>query len=473
MPPLPLNVLLIDDKKEFLSETAAILRPHFRVTVSSSPLRAVRLVRRGGIDLVLTTLVMRELDGFEVIRRIRGAGMRLPIIMITGYGDENSAIEASRLGANDYLDKPVEPPELVARIRRALAPVDAAGPAGAPSIVTTDPAMRRVLDLAARVSRYDSRVLITGETGTGKELVAKSIHLQSSRRDEPFIEVNCAAIPANLIESEFFGHERGAFTGATERRAGRFEEAGGGTIFLDEIGELGRGLQAKLLHVLQTGEFNRVGGSRVLRSSARVIAATNRDLFRDVSAGRFRADLFYRLNVVTLEIPPLRERAGDVPLLADFFASRLAGRGAPPLRFHPDALVLLQRHPWPGNVRELEHLVERLAVMQGGGEVRPGHLPPHFREVRPGLAAADASTSALPYREALTSFERSYFQDVLAVAGGNLAAAARRAGMDRSHFFRKIQALGLHQRTRAPIERQPRRADSPSGPGRGAARRVS
>lgn len=444
------NILVVDDNKEFLSETSAILRPHFHVTVCSSPLRAVRLVRRGGIDLVLTTLVMRELDGFEVIRRIRGAGLRLPIIMITGRGDENSAIEATRLGANDYLDKPVAPPELVARIRRALVPPPASAVSdAAPSIVTADPAMRRVLELAGRVAAYDSRVLITGETGTGKELVAKTIHASSPRRAAPFVEVNCAAIPASLIESELFGHERGAFTGATERRTGRFEEAGEGTIFLDEIGELGRGLQAKLLHVLQTGEFSRVGGSRVLRSGARVLAATNRDLFRDVSAGRFRADLFYRLNVVTLEIPPLRERAGDITMLVEFFAARLAARGRPPLRFAAEALDCLRRHPWPGNVRELEHLVERLAVMLGGGEVRPQDLPGHFRE---SVAAGSASTvtGSLPYRDALSAFERAYFQDLLAASGPNLAAAARRAGMDRSHFFRKIQALGLHQRTRSP-----------------------
>jgi hypothetical protein len=412
-------------------------------------LRAVRFVRRGGIDLVLTTLAMRELDGFEVFSRIRGAGLRLPIIMISGRGDEYSSIEAMRLGANDYLDKPVAAQELVARIRRGMEGAVAPGRSGAPSIVTSDPAMRRVLDLAARVAAYDSRVLITGETGTGKELVAQSIHALGPRREAPFIEVNCAAIPANLIESELFGHERGAFTGATERRIGRFEEAGAGTIFLDEIGELGRGLQAKLLHVLQTGEFSRVGNSRMLRSSARVIAATNRDLAREVSAGRFRADLFYRLNVVALEIPPLRERAGDIPLLAEFFAARLASRGRQPLRFSDEIIERMGRHPWPGNVRELEHLVERLTVMMGGGEVRPEDLPAAFREA--GSGPAGVAGGALPYREAVIAFERAYFQDIIAAAGSNLAAAARRAGMDRSHFFRKVMSLGLHKRTRSPL----------------------
>lgn len=393
---------------------------------------------------------MRELDGFEVIRRIRGAGLRLPIIMITGRGDENSSIEAIRLGANDYLDKPVAPEELIARIRRALVPTAPLADGAAPSIVTGDPSMRRVLDLAARVATYDSRVLITGETGTGKELVAKSIHALSERRAAPFVEVNCAAIPATLIESELFGHERGAFTGATERRIGRFEEAGEGTIFLDEIGELSRGLQAKLLHVLQTGEFSRVGGSRVVHSSARVISATNRDLFREVSAGRFRADLFYRLNVVSLEIPPLRERAGDVALLADFFAARLVARGRVPIRFTVEAMECLCRHPWPGNVRELEHLVERLTVVLEGGEVRVTDLPSQFRELAAGPSAGRSGGAAsVSFRDALLAFERAYFQDVLAAAGPNMAAAARRAGMERSHFFRKVQSLGLHQRTRA------------------------
>jgi len=442
------NILVVDDQKVFLSETAALLRPHFHPTTCSSPLRAVRLVKRGGVDLVVTTLVMRELDGFEVIRRIRGAGLRLPIIMITGFGDENSVIEAMRLGADDYLDKPFEPQELISRIRRVLHTASPPSSMGAPPIVTGDPQMRRVLHLAARVAGYDSRVLITGETGTGKELVAKSIHALSARRSEPFIEVNCAAIPASLIESELFGHERGAFTGATERRIGRFEEAGAGTIFLDEIGELGRGLQAKLLHVLQTGEFSRVGSSRTLKSTARVIAATNRDLMREVSAGRFRADLFYRLNVVALEVPPLRERVDDIPLLVDFFAGRLASRRRAPLRFGPEVLARLCRHPWPGNVRELEHLVERLSVLVDGVEVRLSDLPVHLRD-----GGADLGTGGLVppgYQEAFQAFERAYFQGLLAASGPNLAAAARQAGMDRSQFFRKVTALGLHQRTRVP-----------------------
>jgi DNA-binding NtrC family response regulator len=451
----PRNILVVDDQKTFLSEAAALLRPHFHTTTCSSPLRAVRLAKRGNVDLVLTTLVMRELDGFEVIRRIRGAGLRLPVIMITGFGDENSAIEATRLGADDYLDKPVEPQELISRIRRAL---DAASPVsplsmGAPSIVTGDPQMRRVLHLAARVAGYDSRVLITGETGTGKELVAKSIHSLSARRSEPFIEVNCAAIPASLIESELFGHERGAFTGATERRTGRFEEAGAGTIFLDEIGELGRGLQAKLLHVLQTGEFSRVGSSRTLKSMARVIAATNRDLVREVSAGRFRADLFYRLNVVSLEVPPLREREGDIPLLVDFFAERLAARRGAPLRFSPAVLQRLCRHPWPGNVRELEHLVERLSVIVEGGEAGLSDLPAHLRQSEADADTGAAGSSKATYQEAFLAFERAYFQGLLEASGPNLAAAARLAGIDRSQFFRKVTALGLHQRTRAPKAR--------------------
>jgi len=444
---------VVDDQKAFLSEAAALLRPHFHTTTCSSPLRAVRLAKGGSVDLVLTTLVMRELDGFEVIRRIRGAGLRLPVIMITGFGDENSAIEATRLGANDYLDKPVEPQELISRIRRALAAALPPPFAGAPAIVTGDPQMRRVLDLAARVAAYDSRVLITGETGTGKELVAKSIHALSTRRGEPFVEVNCAAIPGSLIESELFGHERGAFTGATERRTGRFEEAGAGTIFLDEIGELGRGLQAKLLHVLQTGEFSRVGSSRTLKSVARVIAATNRDLVREVSAGRFRADLFYRLNVVSLEVPPLREREGDIPLLVDFFAERLAARRSAPLRFSPAVLQRLCRHPWPGNVRELEHLVERLSVIVEGGEAGPSDLPAHLRQSEADADTGAAGSSKATYQEALLAFERAYFQGLLEASGPNLAAAARLAGIDRSQFFRKVTALGLHQRTRAPKAR--------------------
>ncbi len=268
------------------------------------------------------------------------------------------------------------------------------------------------------------------------------LHARSQRAREPFVDVNCAAIPPNLLESELFGHERGAFTGATERRVGRFEEAGEGTLFLDEIGELGITMQSKLLRVLQTGDFSRVGGSRNLRSQARVIAATNRDLSQEVQAGRFRADLYYRLNVVTLEVPPLRQRFGDIPILVRHFSRKFVQPGHEPLGFTSEAMQCLCAYGWPGNVRELEHLIERLSVLVTRGEVRLSDLPAHFQGVSESAPVAPMPTNR-PYHEALHEFQRTYFQNLIAASHGNLAAAARQAGMDRSQFFRKVQSLRL------------------------------
>ncbi|CAN5823933.1 sigma-54 dependent transcriptional regulator [soil metagenome] len=444
--PSAVRVLVTDDIPDFLREMAAILRPVFSVSVCSSPLRAVRLARQGECDILITTLIMREMDGFEVIRRVRGNGLSLPIIMITGRGDENTSIEAVRLGANDYLNKPVEPDELRARIHRVLAeatPSTKEEPKGVPLVVTQDATMLRVLDLCSRVAKSDSRVLILGETGTGKELFAKTLHAKSTRLKDPFVEVNCAAIPSNLIESELFGHERGAFTGATERRIGRFEEAGKGTLFLDEVGELGIALQSKLLRVLQTGDYSRVGGTKGLKSEARVVAATNRDLEEEVRAGRFRADLYYRLNVVTLEVPPLRDRFSDIPLLVDHFNHKFTQEKSRTLSFSSQAMRHLCDYRWPGNVRELEHLIERLSVLFPGQDIGEADLPSHLQQAAAQKRSSEPPAISRLYHEALRDFETHYFQGLIGSTNGNLAAAARLAGMDRSQFFRKVTALGL------------------------------
>jgi DNA-binding NtrC family response regulator len=439
----------VDDTSEFLRETSAALRPHFKVTTCSSPLRALRLVGKGRVDLVITTLVMRELDGFEVIRRLRGSGSTLPVIMITGRGNENSAVEAMRLGADDYLNRPVLEEELVARVRRVLSARELKQhphrDAGVPRVVTQDPQMLRVLELCERAAGSDSRVLILGETGTGKELIAKTIHALSGRNRAQLVEVNCAAIPANLLESELFGHEKGAFTGATERRIGRFEEAKGSTLFLDEIGELNHPLQSKLLRVLQSGEFSRVGSSGVLRSDARVIAATNRDLEQESLSGRFRQDLYYRLNVIALSVPPLRERSGDIPALVEYFSRKFSVSNKPPLAFSLPVMRLLEDYHWPGNIRELEHLVERLTVLSSGHPVGVADLPAHLQ---PGAGARPTTLHGEGYHQALREFEIGYFRSVIQSSGHNLAAAARTAQMDRSQFFRKIKSLGLHETSR-------------------------
>ncbi len=442
------HILVLDDVPEFCHELRAHLKDHCgQVTVCTSPVRALRRLKAEQPDLFITTLMMRELGGFDVVRRARGQGSTLPIVMITGYGNEQTPIEAMRLGCSDYLEKPVAPAELRARLGKILSVQQrpAAGPAApATPLLSEDPAMKSVLETVAAVAPSDSRVLILGETGTGKQLVAQAVHDASPRRAAPFVEVNCAAIPENLLESELFGHERGAFTGATERRTGRFEEADDGTLFLDEIGEMSFSVQSKLLRVLQDGRFSRVGGSAVLRSRARVIAATNRDLQQEVEAGRFRADLFYRLHVITLTLPPLRRRPGDVPLLAGHFLRRFRGSRTPALSLTPEALRRLHHYAWPGNVRELEHLMERFAVLHPGPLIDVADLPERIVRETAGLPADNPDVLLQgDYAAARAAFELAYLRSTLKAARGNMAAAARLAGLDRSHYFRLVRRQGL------------------------------
>ena len=439
-----LPILVVDDIPEFVAEMKNLLTAAgFAVTGRLSPLRAIKDVRRGGYSMLITTLVMKELGGFDVIRRVRNGGSAIPILMITGYGSDEAAIEATRLGATDYMNKPVAPQELIARVKRILH--TAAQPAAVSKqvgeLVSQDPAMQSVLELVKTVANSSSRVLILGETGTGKQLIAKAIHHESPRRNEPFVDINCAAIPDTLLESELFGHEKGAFTGADRRRIGRFEEAGDGTIFLDEIGEMSYGTQSKLLKVLQDGKFSRVGGEEQLQCRARVITATNRDLEREAAEGRFRMDLFYRLHVVTIALPALRKRQGDVPLLANHFLKQFSTGGAE-RQFSPEALTVLQRYSWPGNVRELENLVERVAVLSRGPIIGVDALPERVVQQSMGSAASAIKFSG-PYGTAKEQFEREYVRSVLAQAMGNMAAAARMADMDRSQFFRMVKRLGM------------------------------
>ena len=443
------HILVLDDVPEFCHELRRHLKDHCRrVTVCTGPLRALRRLKSERPDLFVTTLMMRELGGFDVVRRARGQGSTLPIVMITGYGNAQTPIEAMRLGCSDYLEKPVSPDELRARLGKILAaqqrPAGRPESAPAPALLSADPAMGAVLETVAAVAPSESRVLILGETGTGKQLVAQAVHDASPRRAGPFVEVNCAAIPESLLESELFGHERGAFTGATDRRTGRFEEADGGTLFLDEIGEMSFSVQSKLLRVLQDGRFSRVGGSAVLRSRARVIAATNRDLQQEVGAGRFRADLFYRLHVITLALPPLRRRADDIPLLAEHFLRRFRAPRRPPLTLDPEAALRLRHYAWPGNVRELEHLMERFAVLHPGPVIAVTDLPETI--VRSAAGAPAGPPDLLlhgDYASARAAFELAYLRSTLQGARGNMAAAARLAGLDRSHYFRLVRRQGL------------------------------
>ena len=443
------HILVVDDIPSFCQEVRGYLKDHCRqVTICTSPLRALRRLKTEEPDLFITTLMMRELGGFEVIRRARGQGSTLPIVMITGYGNEKTPIEAMRLGCSDYIEKPIKAEELRARLEKILSaqqqPTIASEAAQATLMISEDPAMRAVFETIGAVAKSDSRVLILGETGTGKQLVAQAIHEKSPRRAKAFVEVNCAAIPENLLESELFGHERGAFTGATERRTGRFEEAHEGTLFLDEIGEMSFTVQSKLLRVLQSGRFNRVGGSATLQSNARVIAATNRDLQKEVEAGRFRADLFYRLHVITLTLPPLRRRSGDVPLLAQHFLRGFRGSRDVPRSIAEDALRRMQHYSWPGNIRELEHLMERFAVLHDRPSIELPDLPEKIvREAGEASRSGPESLLQGDYATARAAFEKAYVRETLKASRGNMAEAARRAGLDRSHYFRLVRRQAI------------------------------
>lgn len=435
------NLLIVDDVPAFCRELKAMLPVRmYRCTVCTDPTRVAVLLAKKNYDLVISTVVMRKMGGFDLIRTIRGEGHSMPIMLITGYGSQKSAIEAQRMGVSDYLYKPVVEEELRARVDRVLAKAaptaDASGAIKLDKLVSRDPAMLSIFETVITIAGSDSRVLILGETGTGKQLIAQAIHSLSARKSEPFVEVNCAAIPENLLESEFFGHERGAFTGAVSRRIGRFEEAREGTLFLDEIGEVDYALQAKLLRVLEDGRYNRVGAGTTLHSRARVIAATNRDLRAASEDGRFRADLFYRLHVISVTVPPLRERKADVPLLTDYFLNKYLSPGRS-LEFSEEALEAMAAYRWPGNVRELEHLVERFSVLHPGPLVRIGDLPDHMRST--SGESGHLFGPGISFREARTRFEKKYVENALKLNDGKMAAASRAAQMDRAQFFRLVR----------------------------------
>ena len=441
------RVLIVDDIPSFLEDVSHTIESAGLLPIPcDDPRNAPALLAEHQPAAMITTLVMREMGGFDLIRRVRGEGASIPIIMVTGYGSAESEREAVRLGCWDYLNKPVDKRELVSRVRRACRHAEPRKPGTHQlgRMVSADASMKSVMQTVEKIAPSRCRVLILGETGTGKQLLAQAIHEKSDRAPQPFVEVNCAAIPENLLESELFGHRRGAFTDASRDRIGRFEQAGEGTIFLDEIGEMPLGLQAKLLHVLEDGQYQRVGDENVRFSNARVIAATNRHLLRDVEAGRFRSDLFYRLNVVSIHLPALRERPGDIPLLIQHFMEMHAAEGSA-FRIDPDAMVRLEQYLWPGNVRELQNVIERFAALKHDEYVKVEDLPPRIL----GEKNAGGATGHLldgPYRKAKQRFEHAYLEQCIRAAEGNFAAAAREAGLDRGQFFRMARRHGLTSR---------------------------
>lgn len=451
------RILVVDDDPascELLSEIFAA--QGWESEAAQTPEQALALAARAQFDLVVSDINLEAAQtGLDILRGLRG---RAPVILVTGFGTLDAAVEASREGAWDFVSKPFKVEEVVATARRALqrAPApDAGGGIVAEALsarneeaglVGRSPAMIELYKEIARVAPSRSTVLVAGESGTGKELVARSIHKHSPRAAASFVPVNCGALTETLLEAELFGHVRGAFTGAERDRKGLWEEAEGGTLFLDEIGETSPVMQVKLLRALQEGEIKRVGAARSINVDARVVAATNRELEAEVKAGRFREDLFYRLSVVTLRVPPLRERRGDIPLLAERFlrrASLNAGR-AGPLRFSGGAVASLAAYDWPGNVRELESAVEYAALRARGTEVAPEDLPPKLRtdEVRAAIARAPLASlyEDLP---GLDELERRYLLHVLERTSGNRTRAAEVLGIDRRTLYRMAERFGV------------------------------
>lgn len=435
------RLLLVDDDRTFRLSTAALLRQDgHEVVEAPDGAVAVETLKTEHFDLILLDLRMPGLDGIGIVEVLRTWGHDTPILMVSGFGTVDTAVNAIHTGADDFLTKPVEPDVLSARVdallsRRPTLPGLEDMERG--DMIGRSAAIRSVLEVVERVAPTDATVLVTGETGTGKELVARAIHAQSERSEGPFIAVNCAALSEGLLESELFGHRKGAFTGAVKDRTGLFEAASGGTILLDEIGDVSAAMQHRLLRVLQERELTPVGDVRPVPVDVRVVAATNRDLRAEMEAGRFRDDLYYRLNVVRIELPPLRARREDIPLIAETFYARVGRR--PHSGCSPLAMRLLQAYRWPGNVRELLAVLESAHIQAGERRIEAQHLP---EEVR-GLNGTHGATAERYRKERPAADEKSAITAALADTGGAKSAAAERLGMSRTTLWRKMKEYGI------------------------------
>ncbi len=452
------RILLVDDEANIRRMVGALLQGEgYETDEAANGTLALTVARETPPDAVLLDLMMPGgPDGLQTLEQLRGVLPDVPVVMMSGKASLSDAVRATKLGAFQFLEKPLTPEGVLVAVRSALELSrtraenrrlhEALGHAD--PLVGESAVMEELRALITRIAPTDARVLITGESGTGKELVAAAIHRRSGRADRPFVTVNSAAIPRDLVESELFGHEKGAFTGAGERRLGRFELADGGTLFLDEVGDLGLEAQAKLLRVLETGVIERVGGERPITVDVRVLAATNKDLTRATREAKFREDLLFRLNVLPVHIAPLRERVEDVPPLVRHFLSRQASRLGRTLAVDTGALQLLGTYPWPGNVRELGNLIERLAILAAGDVITAAEvtrvLPADGASAaRATRAALDAGDSDVPLVAALDQYERQLIAAALSAAKGNVADAARRLSTDRANLYRRMRRLRL------------------------------
>jgi two-component system, NtrC family, nitrogen regulation response regulator NtrX len=452
------HLLLIDDDPNTLASLSRAFRlAGYEATVCDNAARALELLRAERFDVIFSDVVMPGKDGISLLQDIKSMGVTAPVVMISGQASVEAAVRATRLGAADFLEKPLSTEKLLVTIENVLRlrhledeNRDLRRRLGKHEVIWGGPLMERLLAQVERVAASESRVAIMGETGTGKELIARTIHQKSARRAGPFVTLNCAAVPAELIESELFGHEKGSFTGAAGRHIGKFEQAAGGTLFLDEIGDMPLTMQSKLLRVLEEGEVERIGGDKPIPVDARVVVATHRNLEEMVQQGIFRADLFHRVYVFPLLLPPLRERKEEIPVLVEYFASQVAAQnGWREKHFSTEALEILQRYSWPGNVRELRNVVERALLLSLGNAVAADDVNQSLPAARNGQPATDAGTGTLAQR--MEAYEREVLLAELRRSHHHMTNAARALGLERSHLYKKCQQLGIDLRS----ERKP------------------
>lgn len=448
------TICIVDDEPSILNTLSSILEDEgYQVTLAKTGEEALKVIQMEPPDVVILDIWMPELDGLEVLTRVREQFPNMMVIMMSGHGSVETAVKATKLGAYDYLEKPLDLEKVTILLRNALhqrkleeenvnlrVKVERHS-----KLVGASSVMERLRQQIAAAAPTHSRVLISGENGTGKELVARAIHLQSPRHNRPLVEVNCAAIPETLIETELFGHERGAFTGAVSQKRGKFDFADGGTLFLDEIGDMSLATQAKVLRVLEEQQFTRVGGGKLIKVNVRVIAASNKDLQQEIEKGNFREDLFYRLNVLPIEIPPLRARREDIPALTRHFLNVHAEEQGVKLKdITSEALDVLARHEWPGNIRELRNQVERLMIMVPKNSIEVGDVLPFMPRGFNRVSPMDAYDSL---KEARYAFEREYIAVRLRENNWNISKTADDLQIERSHLHRKIKLLNVEFRS--------------------------
>ncbi|MFC1713016.1 sigma-54-dependent transcriptional regulator [Candidatus Poribacteria bacterium] len=443
------TILIVDDEKEIRNSLSGVLEDDgYNPLTASNGAEALKIIQADGVELILLDVMLPDIDGMEVLRRVKAVEPDIPVVMISGQATIDAAVESTKLGAYHFIEKPLAPENMLLTIRRALEHQQLerenvalrSRESRRYAMVGESPSMLRLYDQISKAAPSRGRVLITGENGAGKELVARAIHHQSGRSSGSFVEVNCAAIPQELIESELFGHEKGSFTGAGRRQVGKFELANGGTLFLDEIGDMSLAAQSKVLRALEEEEVQRIGGTRMIKLDVRVIAATNKGLEKEIETDKFRQDLFYRLNVIPIVVPPLRDRKEDIsPLVQHFVQQFCEENGKPTKTISPDAISILENHDWPGNVRELRNIVERLIIMVDSDIIGATHV---MSAVHVGHQQAhrDASESL---KDMVDEYEKKLILAELEANDGNVSQTAKNLSIDRANLYRKLRAWDI------------------------------